>query len=426
MNRVLELSSADKANVAEMNASCFCLPLNRRDLDTAIVADVAIPEMAGLLAARPNLFAGTGVFLAPEDLNSMLDQIHAIEAAADLPAYKCAAMSRADCALMDMQPLTRGAFMGYDFHIAPEGPRLIEINTNAGGAFLVHALGRAVQQGAAPDYVPFSPGKFEDRIVEMIRTEWRGAGRSGSPKTLAIVDEAPQKQYLYPDMLLGQATLARLGIETIIVDTADLTLGAKGLMAGSRVIDIVCNRLTDFALTQPSSDTLRTALLRDQVVVTPSPRHHALYADKRNLALLSDTTTMQSWGLAPHLAETLKRLPKTIEVKAENADVLWAERKRFFFKPAGGFGGSATYRGDKLTRRVWSEILSSDYIAQAYVPPPLRGVRTEDGPAQLKFDIRVYTYAGDPLLLAARVYQGQTTNFRTPGGGFAPVMLADA
>jgi hypothetical protein len=26
-------------------------------------------------------------------------------------------------------------------------------------------------------------------------------------------------------------------------------------------------------------------------------------------------------------------------------------------------------------------------------------------------------------LVAARLYQGQTTNFRTPGGGFAPVFV---
>jgi len=38
-----------------------------------------------------------------------------------------------------------------------------------------------------------------------------------------------------------------------------------------------------------------------------------------------------------------------------------------------------------------------------------------------KVDIRLYTYAGKRLLTAARVYQGQATNFRTPGGGFAPV-----
>jgi hypothetical protein len=40
----------------------------------------------------------------------------------------------------------------------------------------------------------------------------------------------------------------------------------------------------------------------------------------------------------------------------------------------------------------------------------------------MKVDVRNYTYAGQVLLSAARLYQGQTTNFRTPGGGFAPVL----
>ena len=39
----------------------------------------------------------------------------------------------------------------------------------------------------------------------------------------------------------------------------------------------------------------------------------------------------------------------------------------------------------------------------------------------LKFDLRDYTYDGRGQWVAARLYQGQTTNFRTPGGGFAPV-----
>ncbi len=39
----------------------------------------------------------------------------------------------------------------------------------------------------------------------------------------------------------------------------------------------------------------------------------------------------------------------------------------------------------------------------------------------MKFDLRAYAYAGQVLWVAARLYQGQTTNFRTPGGGFAPV-----
>jgi hypothetical protein len=39
----------------------------------------------------------------------------------------------------------------------------------------------------------------------------------------------------------------------------------------------------------------------------------------------------------------------------------------------------------------------------------------------MKFDLRAYAYAGEVQWTAARLYQGQTTNFRTPGGGFAPV-----
>ncbi|HCE08379.1 MAG TPA: hypothetical protein DEQ40_07215, partial [Oxalobacteraceae bacterium] len=42
-------------------------------------------------------------------------------------------------------------------------------------------------------------------------------------------------------------------------------------------------------------------------------------------------------------------------------------------------------------------------------------------PQVLKFDVRNYTYDGAVQWVAARLYQGQTTNFRTPGGGFAPV-----
>jgi hypothetical protein len=37
-------------------------------------------------------------------------------------------------------------------------------------------------------------------------------------------------------------------------------------------------------------------------------------------------------------------------------------------------------------------------------------------------DVRLYTYQGEILLAAARLYQGQTTNFRTEGGGFSPVL----
>jgi hypothetical protein len=46
-------------------------------------------------------------------------------------------------------------------------------------------------------------------------------------------------------------------------------------------------------------------------------------------------------------------------------------------------------------------------------------------PQSLKYDVRCYVYDGRIQLVAARLYQGQTTNFRTPGGGFALVRVVE-
>ena len=56
-----------------------------------------------------------------------------------------------------------------------------------------------------------------------------------------------------------------------------------------------------------------------------------------------------------------------------------------------------------------------------FVPPSERFIRDAASPLALKLDLRNYVYNGAVQLLAARLYQGPTTNFRTPGGGFAPV-----
>jgi len=110
-------------------------------------------------------------------------------------------------------------------------------------------------------------------------------------------------------------------------------------------------------------------------------------------------------------------------VDAANADALWAQRKQLFFKPFAGYGSRAAYRGDKLTQRVWREIVAGDYVAQALVPPSERLINVNGQPQRLKLDLRAYAYRGQVQLLAARTWSGQTTNFRTEGGGFSPVVV---
>lgn len=56
----------------------------------------------------------------------------------------------------------------------------------------------------------------------MFRREWRLAGHSRPLVTIAIVDEAPQKQYLYPEFLLFRELFERHGLEAVIPDPAEL------------------------------------------------------------------------------------------------------------------------------------------------------------------------------------------------------------
>jgi hypothetical protein len=186
---------------------------------------------------------------------------------------------------------------------------------------------------------------------------------------------------------------------------------------------LVYNRLVDFALADPVNAAIKAAYEGGTIALTPNPRNHALLADKRNLTLLSNPVQLTHWGLGPQHAAALAGVPETLRVKDADADQIWTDRRRYFFKPAAGHGGKAVYRGDKLTKGAWRDILAGDYIAQIIAQPSERTIKLDGERVQRKLDVRLYTYNGAILIAAARLYQGQTTNFRTPGGGFAPVFF---
>lgn len=267
-----------------------------------------------------------------------------------------------------------------------------------------------------------SAADFEQKIFDMFRHEWHLAGHARPLASIAIVDEAPEDQCLYPEFLLFQQLFERHAIRAVITDPAALEFHDGKLWRGDLEIDLAYNRLTDFYLEQPSSAALHEASLQHAVVLTPNPQNHALYADKRQLALFTDAARLQALGVPDATQKILlEHVPHTEVVNIADEERLWGARRSLFFKPVAGFGSRATYRGDKLTRRVWQDILAADYVAQAIVAPGERVVSEQDNVKTMKFDLRAYTYDGAVQWVAARVYQGQTTNFRTPGGGFAPM-----
>ncbi|MDX9766861.1 MAG: hypothetical protein RBT51_05940 [Ectothiorhodospiraceae bacterium] len=379
-----------------------------------------------LRSERPHLFSDTPVYVARATLDRMAEVISAIERVIALPAYRQTVLARAPASARHTPP-NPGAFYGYDFHLDASGrPRLIEINTNAGGALLNLALLRA-QKVCCPGHVhplPHAPDAVQADLIAMLREEWRLARGAAPLGQIAIVDDAPAGQYLYPEFLLFQRMLREAGIEAVIADAAALEWRDGRLRVDGRPVDMVYNRLTDFHLTESAHAALRAAWLDDAVVLTPHPQGHALYADKRNLALLSDADALHALGVdAATIDVLLAGVPHTRLVTPEQADALWAARKRLFFKPAAGYGGKAAYRGDKLTHATFAAILSGGYVAQERIEPSLRCVEVDGSKVDLKLDLRNYVYRGRVQLVAARLYQGQTTNFRTPGGGFAAVYV---
>lgn len=393
---------------ATLNETCACVQPDADRLRAGFPAE-GDASFAALSARAPTLFAALPVFADAADLAAVADAVGALHRAAlAVPPPRDAVDPTRDGA---------GVLMGYDFHLTEDGPKLIEVNTNAGGALIAARVVEATGHPGAADAV-------EDALFASFVREHAVRG-AGPLRTVAIVDAEPTAQFLYPEFLLYARMFARRGVRAVIADPMALAFDGRALRHGDDVVDFVYARSTDFALATPASAAIRAAWEAGAVTVSPNPRHHATHAHKARLCTWSDPAALGALDPADR-AILARVVPRTVRVTADGADAAWAERARWFFKPVAGFGSRAAYRGDKLTKGKWAEILAAPdgYVAQALVPPSTRTL----GPAgeSLKVDLRAVTYDGVVQLIFARLYQGQTTNLRTPGGGFAAVLTAPA
>jgi len=384
-------------------------------------------ELSELLKSRcPHLFAARPVFVSSLRLRQVSEVIQAIEQTVSSPGWREHALDYAPPIARHNPRGSHGVFFGYDFHLDEDKLGLIEINTNAGGAMLNVLLARA-QRSCCSGVVGLSPGQegpggFEQSILHMFAQEWSASGEKRPLTRVVILDESPQAQYLYPEFLLFQRLFESAGIDCIIADPADLAFHNDCLLVDENPVDLVYNRLTDFYLEGDNCSALRSAYMADVVTVTPHPQAYALYADKRRLVDLTNARFLEEIGVDQQVRAVLAQyVPLTVPVEHRNAEQLWERRRSLFFKPVSGFGSRGAYRGDKLTKRVWEEIVGGNYVAQSLLAPGERRTIADPQVRPMKFDLRAYAYAGKVQWNAARVYQGQTTNFRTEGGGFAPV-----
>ena len=172
------MNAAGECGPAEtLNERCFCTTLDRRALVRHLEAQLTASSAGDVHGTiRTDFFAEVPLFVRRADLATMEQAAQSIDALARNPSYASAVSAwMSQIAEHDFGPL--GVFMGYDFHLTEAGPRLIEINTNAGGAFLNAELARA-QRACCPEveqalHSMAELQSFEASVVEMFQSEWR-------------------------------------------------------------------------------------------------------------------------------------------------------------------------------------------------------------------------------------------------------------
>jgi len=336
------------------------------------------------------------------DLGVMLRFARTMQRLAVLPEYASALAPQLPAAARH-NPGHASILMGYDFHLTPDGPRLIEINNNAGGLFV------------GGDWLPQPewhelPGSLPERLLAMFVPEWR---------RIAIVDESIERQFLYLEMVAYAELLRASGRQVWLCSPEALAPCADGLCIEGAPIDALYNRHCDFYFEQAAMAHVGAAWFAGRPAITPHPQSYGLLGDKRRMIDWWREGFLETLLSAEEVALVRSIVPECrlmAEVEREQA---WRERERWVFKPGAGFGGKGVALG-RISRQRFEEFDPATTVMQRYVPPSEVALAS----GRYKFDLRLFMHGERLIAIGGRVWQGQATNFRAAGSGWLPLVPA--
>ena len=351
-------------------------------------------------------------------LRRMLKLVRLFDRLSRHPEYRSQVYAQVpDVARFD--PGHDAVMMCYDFHLAGNIPRLIEVNTNAGGGLLAY-----LAQDPSLPIVPESlKANFKKRLLQTFAEEIHqfSGGSKTRPERIVIIDEDPTQQFLYPEMRAFADLFKAWGVPASVVDPQQLEASADGVWLDGQPVDLVYNRHCDFYLETENMAALRAAYLAGKVCLSPNPHTYGLLADKRRLVLCADPVKRAVFSLSTAEQALLdETLPACALLSDLDLQEVWSVRKQRVFKPVDSFGSRGVLLGAKISRKRFNELPADTTLVQELVPPSVTDVPDHD---PMKTDLRLYTYRDRALGVTARLYRGQVTNLRTPGGGFARVRV---
>ncbi len=298
----------------------------------------------------------------------------------------------------------QSVLMSYDFHITDQHIKLIEINTNASSFTIGNVISELQHKKS-----------HIEAIKQSFHQEIKHTGKK--QVNLAIIDDCPSEQKLYLEFLLYKELFKRWGHTCSIIDVDQLQLkNGVPIDSSGTPIDFIYNRYCDFYLEEDRSKQLLEAYLNQKVILSPQPKEYFLLADKQRM------TDWQTLNLDEYINSEeqdilFSTLLESRLIKHFDAETLWQNKKKYFFKPAQSFGGKSAYRGKNITKKVFQRLLNENTLVQEYAAPGT--IEAQD--QKWKYDLRVYCYQDKIDQIVARTYQGQTTNASTLGGGISLV-----
>jgi hypothetical protein len=306
--------------------------------------------------------------------------------------------------------------MGYDFHITEEQQvKLIEVNTNSGGLWLAC-------RSYEPNIEQF-PEKLANKLLHTFINEYRLFCKSQKvrPLLIAIVDQQPHTQFLYPEMQIFAKLFQQAGIDTVIIDPSDINAKETGLYYQEQRIDLIYTRHCDFYLQSSEMRVIADAWKNQLVCLTPNPRIYGLLADKQRMVDWSQPGFFKELLSSKQSICLQQAIPYTKSFHTYSRDELWSERKKWVFKPANGYASRGVYVGEKLTKNKFNSLDPQATLVQQRIKPSVTVL--SDG-ERFKTDFRLFVYRDKVTFVSARIYQGQVTNLRTPGGGFSKIRIS--
>jgi uncharacterized circularly permuted ATP-grasp superfamily protein len=316
-----------------------------------------------------------------------------------------------------------------DAFVTPEGPRFLEINSDAPAGFgygdrMAEVFARlpvfrAFAREHAVTAMPSTPA-----LIDAVLS------RGPTNPVVAIVDWAEVKTRADQDLL--RESFAARGVACLLADPRELQLSGGRLHAQGRPVDLVYRRalLGELVERQDEVRDLLTAYRERRVVFVNSLRC-ALSEDKAFLGLLGGED-FAALLTADERAFVAAAVPWTRRVTASRVPYLVDHREELVLKPAHGYGGESVLIGAETTAEDWERAvgtaLQAPWVAQERIPPAEEPFPVFEG-GRLSFDLlkvntNPFYAAGAETGAVARASRSAVVNV-SAGGGSVPTFVVE-